>query len=351
MAFINSAPDPTAGTLSRFAIPARLGDAVTQENTRFEAQQTRDRARNDQIIERMLRDPANAKAVSQAYGVPITPELDAVLQQPATAQKILEANKISQSLGIDNPDARRKFAETYLQTGDIMQAGQAIEGIDTRKPLSQYEQARLGTMENIARIRGSAGAGGGGNRQRAIPPTFIKSVESMINTMRGVKYADNNHTYLLEGSPAPLSPEAIGLLSTRAAEITQATGDPLNATSQAFKELGGEAGLVDDAESPFAYGDATQGVRPDLGKAKYRRFKPQGQQQGSVPQDAFTVPPAPDASSGLAPLPGLPSLSKDSAPAVQNNSGPVRVKSRAEAQALPSGTVFITPDGRTKVVP
>lgn len=407
MASIRFSPANVSGVLSQMG-QSNVVDGAREERTRQDARQesrvVRDQARNDRAVEQMLRNPANAEAISKAYGVPITPELGALLQQPALAQKVLEASKLAQGMGIENPEARKIFAQKYVETGDLMQAGDAIQGIELGKPLTEYQRQSL----DVARSRAARGVGGGTQRTAAIPANFIGSVENSLDRIRGVRWVDpQKKNALLPGSASPLAPETVMEIANRAAALTQQTRNPVAALSQAYGEIGGEQGLVDAEDSPFQFQDPTTGL--PSGKVKYRRSsQPRAQQtiddvMGPESENAYPVTsPAPkeegryspektaetmqylfqddpDAAGLVQNLQSLPGTSDtqsispnvpvksprqfnpmegawgaaklgvEAPPARSINNEAVKVNTPDEARALPPGTKFVTPDGRTKI--
>lgn len=120
-----------------------IKDPSAESRDRFYKRMDQDRRQKDQAIESMIKDPKNAEYYSRAYGVQITPEIGALLREPLKAQKLLEAAKVADSMGIANYQAKKAFTQKYLETGDMMQAAAAIEGMDVRKQLDPYQEQML----------------------------------------------------------------------------------------------------------------------------------------------------------------------------------------------------------------
>lgn len=402
MASIRFSPANVSGVLSQMG-QSNVVDGAREERARQEARGVREQSRQDRAVEQMLKNPANAEAIAKAYGVPITQELGALLQQPALAQRVLEASKLAQGMGIENPEARKIFAQKYVETGDLMQAGDAIQGLELGKPLTEYQRQYL----DVARTRAArTGGGGGGARLKSIPANFIRAVESNLDARRGVRWQDPRmKNGLLEGSAAPLSPETVAMIANRAAGITQQTGNAQAAIDQAFAELGGEQGLADGAESPIGYITPNGTARRDLGRVKYKqavlpqddgladpmssppiqsgppdtgaRMSPRdtsatmqdlGWQEDNGADNPWGEPSTPSDGSlsdfslhqGLKPLPGLsespqapPTMPRASVssptPPKGASSAPIRVNTPEEAMGLEPGTIFISPDGKKRV--
>lgn len=402
MASIRFSPANVSGVLSQMG-QSNVVDGAREERARQEARGVREQSRQDRAVEQMLKNPANAEAIAKAYGVPITQELGALLQQPALAQKVLEASKLAQGMGIENPEARKIFAQKYVETGDLMQAGDAIDGLELGKPLTEYQRQYL----DVARTRASrTGGGSGTGRLKSIPANFIRAVESNLDARRGVRWQDPRmKNGLLEGSAAPLSPETVAMIANRAAGITQQTGNAQAAIDQAFAELGGEQGLADGAESPIGYITPSGTVRKDLGRVKYKQavlpqddtssspvptapvqstppdpgakmspkdtaatMRDLGWQEDNGADNPWGEPSVPSDSAisdfslhqGLKPLPGITEVPQAPTATPQvpvparvspqsAGSTPIQVNTPEEAMSLKPGTIFISPDGKKRV--
>ena len=256
-------------------------DGTRQIRQDIDKRDEREKKRRDDVLTMILKDPKNAQAYSQAYGVPITPELNAILQQPAVAQRMAEAYDAAKSLGIEDPTARNAFTKKYLETGgNLAEAASSIDGMDPRRPLSRYEEGRLNNM----------GHGGGNSKPRNIPVGFAKSISEYLDQMRGVRYADKERTMLLPGSPAPLDPMTASQIAEQVAVETQRSGNPASAIQKVWNDIGGEAGLQDGQDSPYGYGQNIGGyMSRQPGAVKYKTVK--NMPHGSlIPQDEPASP-------------------------------------------------------------
>lgn len=281
------------------------------------ADMVQDRSRQDAALEKMLRDPKNAEYYSQTFNIPITPELQGLLQEPEKAQQLADAYKMANDTGIKNYEAKKLFVQKYMETGgNMVEATAAIGKLDPREDMTRYQEESL----DVQRLRAArVGSGSGRARQPiAVPLGFDKVARQMIDESRGVDWNDPKHPDqgVTDDSSAPMDDASMQKVLARAAQYYQTTRDPHQAVMLALQEMGGEQGLEDTDEVavdnwdmlPFGWGS------PDV---HYKRLK--------------TAPAAP----GAAPAAGAPAA--PAAPAVKPASRPAMPTGQAPAPATADG--------------
>lgn len=265
--------------------------------------------RHDEAVEAMIKDPGNAQYYSKAYGVEITPELGGLLREPEKAQKLLKAAQLAQSLGIQSYEAKRTFTQKYMETGNLAEAGAAIQGMDTRQPLTQYQEAMIGmnnrkTDAYIDKLNRTAAKE---PKLRAVPLGFGKDAADKFDLMRGVKWNNpKNHAEgLQKGSAAPLDDASMQQLIGEAAAEYQRTGNPYEALQSAYEKIGGEGGLSEGADTGYENDGSQPWYKPD-DNYKYRTLKSVTPQAPviTLPDGSRVQPPVPDPNGPA--LPGGP---------------------------------------------
>ena len=161
-------------------------------------QQTQDFAEQKYSTERetsaftaMLKDPQNAQYIAQQYGVPFTPEVQQLLQQPELAQLTLNGYKLAQQAGLDRYGATKDFVTAYVENnGDPMAAMEAVGDFTSVKE-QNADTARI----NANRPRGNpprTGPQPGSNT--GLPKGFIwgpdgKTPQRVIDPTTGKPFA------------------------------------------------------------------------------------------------------------------------------------------------------------------
>jgi hypothetical protein len=100
----------------------------SDKDRQFGAQQDqRESEKEIKAMEAMLKNPQQAQAIAQSYGVQITPEIEDMLTQPQVAQQMSEALKLAKDAGLDRYQSIQEFVTGYMQSGgDPMQAMEAV---------------------------------------------------------------------------------------------------------------------------------------------------------------------------------------------------------------------------------
>lgn len=251
------------------------------ETNREDRQGEMERNRQDKAMEQILRDPKNADYYSKQYGIPMTPELQALLAEPEKAQMLADAYKMANDTGIKNPEAKKIFVQKYIETnGNMVEAANAVGGMDTREPMSVYQEKSLDLQRQRLNKTGA------GKKPPRVPLTFGKQMQPLMEQMMGVEYTNPKKPEegTAEGSTMPLQGPDMQKVLARAAEIYQQTGDPYQAAEQALSEFEFEDVAAQDNWDWWGLGT------PDV--PAHRRIK--------------TTPPAPGAAAPAAPAAQAP---------------------------------------------
>lgn len=85
--------------------------------------------------DKMLENPAAADMIAQQYGITLDDNMRELLKRPQQAKLALDGAALAKNMGIDNPDAARKFTASYMESGgDMSAAQQSINGMQLNKP-------------------------------------------------------------------------------------------------------------------------------------------------------------------------------------------------------------------------
>lgn len=226
-------------------------DAVQQHEEVRKRDAATAKAQRDAVLEKMLRDPKNAEYYSKQYGIPLTPELQGLLAEPKKAALLADAYKMANESGIKNYEAKRAFAQKYIETGgNMVEATAAIQGMDTREQMTPYQERTLEVKEHGIDARrggGGHGTGGAGARPRNVPLNFNKVAGSLLNDMRGVEFTDPKHPEngITDTSAAPMDNQTMQMVLAKASQYYQESGDPNDAVMRALQDIGGEEALED----------------------------------------------------------------------------------------------------------
>lgn len=279
--------------------PFKTAKAENKERlARDDKMQQRQQTREDQAYAAMIKDPKNAEYISKSFNVPITPELQGLLQEPEKAQKMLEATELAEKAGIKNYEAKKIFVQKFIETGNMVEAGAAIEGMDTREQMTPYQEQMVDVYRTKAQKTSTP-------KPRAVPINFPSVASSQLDMIRGVQWADPKKPKkgLSDGSASPLDDQTKQALIAKASEYYQESGNAIEAVQKAYSDIGGEAGLAEGSESP--YENANGGFNlwwDDNYKYKTMGNNPLTQGMATVPgesnQSSAPTPPLPPAPEG-----------------------------------------------------
>lgn len=178
--------------------------------------------REIKAMEAMLKNPQQAQAIAQSYGVQITPQIEEMLQHPKEAQQLNEAIKLAKDSGLDRYQSIQEFVTGYMQSGgDPMQA---MESVTDKASLKE-------TYYNT--IANRPGRGSGTNpygNGRVLQPNG-----DVIDYTAGIKYKpDGTGEYIKTPDGQPVKPPKTSSDAWMTNGTTPTTAQPTTSPSQEF---------------------------------------------------------------------------------------------------------------------
>lgn len=119
------------------------------EQGRLDAQNAKAQEMQLEGYRAILKNPSNAQALAQMYGIDYTPDLQQVLQNPLVLENVVKAVEMGKAAGINNPEALQELMKDAAMIGaqgkpfNPISSMSRIQGMETQAPMTPYQQQSI----------------------------------------------------------------------------------------------------------------------------------------------------------------------------------------------------------------